>query len=136
MQLRNYNPFRAIDDERALGRHQRQFAHEHFLFFSSLFLLKQEGDVKRRAISQPFAQTFEPVHLGLANLIGMEIENALAVVAFYGENLGKYGLQPRVLPFGRGQVRLQKLLVGICLQFDQIGRSNDLFNLAEVNSFS
>ena len=102
----------------------------------ALLLLEQEGDVQRRAVGQAFAQAFQPVHLGLADLVGVEIEHALPVVALDGEDLGENGLQPEVLPLGRRHLRLQELLVGIGLQFDQVRRSDDFFDFAEINSFS
>ena len=56
MQLADDDAFGAIDDKRALRRHERQFAHENFFFLRALFFLEQEGDMERRAVGQAFAQ--------------------------------------------------------------------------------
>src|ERR1051326_252246 len=93
MQLADDNPFCAVNDKSALRSHKRQFAHEDLLLFCSLFLFEHESDIKRGAISQAFAKTLEPIELWFADFIGMEIENAFAIIAFDGEHLGKDSLQ-------------------------------------------
>ncbi len=90
MQLRDDDAFRAIDDKRALRRHQRQLAHENFFFFAALALfLEDEGHIQRRAVGRAFAQAFEPVHLRLANLVGRVVELDFFIVAADGENLAE-----------------------------------------------
>ena len=139
VQLRNDDALRAIDDERALRRHQRQFAHENLFFLGALaFFLEQERDVKRRAVGQAFAQAFEPVHLRLADFVGIVIELAFAVVALDGKHFPENRFQAGVLVWrflGVG-VGLQKFRVGIRLQFNHVRRRDDFFDLAEVDSFS
>ena len=121
VQLADDHALGAIDDKSALRGHQRQFAHEHLFLFGALLFLEQEGHVERRAVGQAFAQALQPVHLGLADFVGMEIEHAFPIVALDGEDFGKDGLQPEVLALlGAGVSGLQKLPVGIGLQFDQI----------------
>ena len=136
VQLTDDDSLSAVNHERALWRHQRQFTHEHLFLFSPFFFLQQEGDIQGRAISQAFAEAFQPVELGLADFIGVEIENTLAVIAFDGEHLGKDGLESQIFPPGGRLVRLQKFSVRIGLQFDQIWRDDDFFDSTEVNSFS
>ena len=63
----------------------------------------------------------------------MEIEHAFPVVAFDGKDLGENGLQAQVLALGRRHIRLQEFPVRIGLQFDQVRRSDDLFDLTEVD---
>ena len=115
---------------------KRQFAHEHLFFLGVLFLLEQEGDVERRAEGHAFAQAFQPVELGLADLVAVKIEDAFAIVAFDGENLGEDRLQALFLRLDGGGVRLEKIPVGIGLQLDQVGRGDDLFDLSEMDAFS
>ena len=67
----------AIDDERALRRHERDFAHVNFFFLGALFFLELEGDVKRRAKGLAFALAFERSQLGLADFVDGEIEHRL-----------------------------------------------------------
>jgi hypothetical protein len=66
----------------------------------------------------------------------MEIQDAFAVVTLDREDFREDGLKAKILPFGLGHFGLEKLLIGIGLQFNEIWRSNDLFDFAEVNSFS
>ena len=136
MQLADDDALGAVDDERALRGHQRQFAHEHFFFLGALLFLEQEGHVERRAIGDAFAQAFEPILLRLADFVAVVIEDALPIVTFDRENLGEHGLQAQVLALGRGDLRLQEFPIGIDLQFDQVRRSDDFFDLTEIDSFS
>ena len=59
-----------------------------------------------------------------------------AIVTFDGENFGENRLQAQVLALGGGDVGLEKLPIRIGLQFDQVRRRDDLFDLTEVYSFS
>ncbi len=136
VQLADDHALGAIDNKGALGSHEGQFAHEHLFFFGALFLLEEESDIERRAVGQAFAQTFEPIHFRLADFVGMEIEHAFAVVTFDREDLGENGLEPEILAAGLGHLRLEEFPVRIGLQLDQVGRGNDLFDFAEVNSFN
>ncbi len=100
VQLADDDALGAVDDECALRRHQRQFAHEHLFLLGALFLLEQESDVQRRAVGDAFAQAFQPVVLRLADFVAVKIQDALAIVAFDGENLGEDRLQAGVLALG------------------------------------
>jgi len=40
----------------------------------------------------------------------MEVQYALAIIAFDGEDLSENGLEPQILPFGRGNLRLEEFL--------------------------
>src|SRR5690606_38363100 len=101
----------------------------------AFFFLQQKSDIQWRAVGQSLAKAFPPVQLRLADCIAMKIEHALPVIAFNAENFSEHRLQSPLLPLGLRDLRLQKFLVRIGLQFDQVGRSNDFFNLTEVNSF-
>src|SRR5205085_6489970 len=61
MQLADDDAFGAVDDERALRRHERKFAHEHFFFLGPLLFLEEESDVERGAVGDAFARAFEPI---------------------------------------------------------------------------
>src|SRR5436190_13944585 len=111
MQLAYDNALGAVNNKRALRRHKRQFAHEHFFFLRALLFFEQERDVQRSAVSQAFAQALEPIQLRLADFVGMEIKHAFPVVALNGKDLGEYRLQPKVLALGLSNLRLQKFPV-------------------------
>ncbi len=135
VQLADNDPLGAVDDKCALRRHERQFAHENFLLFSPLLFFEQERDVEGSAVSQSLAQAFEPIHLRLADFVGVEVQDAFAIVALDGKHLGEHGLQSQVFPFGRRYFGLQKFPIRIGLQFDEVRRGDDFFDLAEVDSF-
>jgi len=82
------------------------------------------------------AKAFEPIHFRFPDLVGMEVEHALFIVARNGKDFGKNSLKPQVLALGIRDLSLQEFPIGIGLQFDEVRRGDDLFNLAEVNSFS
>ena len=91
VQLRDDHAFRTINAERALRRHERKFAHENFFFLRALaFILQQERDIQRRAISCAFAEAFQPVHFRRTNLVRRVIEHDFAVVTldrkYFAEN--------------------------------------------------
>ena len=137
MQLADHHAFGAIDDKGALGGHQGQFAHEHlFLLGGFGLLLEQEGDVERRAVGQAFAQAFQPVELGRANLVGIIVQHALAIVALDGKHFAEDGFQAGMFEafFGR-RIGLQELPVGVGLQLDHVRRHDNLFDFAEVDTF-
>ena len=64
----------AVDDERALRRHERDLAHVNFLFLRPLLFLELEGDVERRAEGLAFALRLERAQLRLADFVVAEIE--------------------------------------------------------------
>ena len=92
VQLADDDALGAVDDEGALRGHQGQFAHEDLFLLGGLFLLEEEGDMEGRAVGDAFAQAFEPVVLGFADFVVGESQDAFAIVAFDGEDLGEDGL--------------------------------------------
>src|SRR6185503_6954795 len=127
MQLADDDAFGAIDDKSALGSHERQFAHEDLFLLGAFLFLEMEGDVKRGAEGDAFAQAFEPVDLRLANLVAVVIKDDLAVVTLDRKHLLEHRLQADVLALAGRHVQLQKLGIGGRLELDEIRRSDDLF---------
>jgi hypothetical protein len=101
MQLADDHALRAVDHERALRRHERDFAHVNFLFLGPLLLAELESDVQRRAVSLAFALRLERAQLRLADLVMAEIERRLFVVALDRENFLENGLQAGHFPLGK-----------------------------------
>src|ERR1019366_7881337 len=85
VKLADHDALGAVDDESALGRHERKFAHVNALFLDVLVLAKAEGDVKGRGKGLAFALAFERPELRLADLVIAELELDLFVVAFNRE---------------------------------------------------
>ena len=122
MQLADHDALGAVDDEGALRRHEGQFAHVHALFLDVLVLAEAEGDVKRRGEGLALALAFQRAELRLADFVVAELELDLLVVALDRENFGEHGLQALVLALVGGDFLLEKILVGIELDLDQVGR--------------
>lgn len=74
MKLADDDAFRAIDDEAAGRRHERDFAHVNFFFLRAAGVFEPERHVQRRAVGDTFAQGFEPRQFDVADLILDEIE--------------------------------------------------------------
>ena len=136
MQLADDDAFRAVDDECSLRSHQRQFAHENFFFLGPLLFLQQKRDVQRSAVGNTFSQTFEPVIFRFADVVTVKIKDAFAIITFDRKHLGENRLQSRILARAWRSGFLQEIAVGIGLQFNEVRRSDDLFDFPEVDSFS
>ena len=136
VELAHDDAFRAVDHKGALRGHERQFAHEHLLLLGGLFLFEQERDVERRAEGDALTETFQPVVLGLADVVAVVVQDHLPVVALDREHFLEDGLEADVLALGGGDVELQELRVRVGLQLNEIGRRDDLFDFTEVDSFS
>ena len=78
----------------------------------------------------------EPVVFRLADVVAVKIKLDLAVVALNREHLLEHRLEADVLAPGGRDIDLQELGIGVGLQFDEIRRSDDLFDFTEVDSFS
>src|SRR5947208_6978953 len=135
VQLAHDHALGAVDDKRALGRHERQFAHEHSFLLRALFVLEVERDVEGRAVSDAFAQAFQPILFRLADFITVVIQFGFVVVTRDRKNLFEHRLEAEELSPGGRDFGLQKLDIRIDLDFDQVRRRDDFFDLSEVNSF-
>jgi hypothetical protein len=63
-----------------------------------------------------------------------EIEDGFFIVAFDRENLFENGLQAISLAFGKRNVLLQEIDIGIELNLNEIRGLDPLFNASEVNA--
>ena len=135
MQLADDDALRAVDDERALRRHERNFAHVNFLFLGPLFLRELESDVERRAVGLAFALRFERGQLRLADLVVAEIEHRLFVVALDRKDFLEDGLQAGHFPLRNRHVLLEEIEVGIELNLDEVWRLDAFLDGSEVDTF-
>ena len=134
VQLADDDPLGAVDDEGTLRGHERELAHVDFFFLGPLFVLEAEGHVQRRAEGLAFALGLERAELGRANVIARVLEDHLLVVTRDGEDFAKDGLQTGILALGWRDALLQKFLVGIDLQLDEVGRFRGFLEFAEVET--
>ena len=133
VQLADHHALGAIDHKTAGGRHQGHLAHKHFFLLHPLAFLELEGHVKCRAVGAAILERLKPALLGRVDLVTMEIEHDISIVAFDGKHLLEHSLKAFVLALiGRG-VDLQKIDVRVALDFNEVGRFNDLFNFAVVD---
>ncbi len=135
VQLRDHDALRAVDDERALRGHERDFAHVDFLFLGAVLFLEQESDVQRRAEGLPFAHRLADAQLRLADLVAGEIQRDFFVVAGDGENFLEDRLEAGVLALGQRHIRLEELDVRIELDFNEVGRLGAFPEFTEVFAF-
>src|SRR6266513_3210051 len=119
VQLRNHPALGSVDHESTLRRHEQNFAHVNFLFFGPTLLAELECDMKWSAISLTFALRFQGGQLWLANLVMAEIKDCFLIITFDRENLFEDGLQAVALPFGKRNILLQEIDVGIELNLDE-----------------
>jgi len=118
VQLRNDHTFRAVDDERTGRRHERDFAHVHFLFLHFLddrlarrFFIEQHQPhfgAQRRAVRQTALLTFLDVERRRRQHVADELETCEPVVRNNRENGCERGLQAFRLALRRRRICLQK----------------------------
>jgi hypothetical protein len=135
MELADHHALRAIDDERPLRRHERDFAHVNFLLLGSLLLAELERDMERRAVGLAFTLRLEGRQLRFANLIMAEIESRLFIVAFDRKHLFEHGLEAGILPLGKRHVLLEEIDVGVELDLDEVWGLDALLDGSEVDTF-
>ncbi len=135
MQLADDDALRAVDHERPLRRHERDFAHVNFLFLGPLFLAELESDVERRAVGLAFPLRLERGQFRLADLVMAEIERRLFIVALDRKHFLENGLQPRHFPLRERHILLEEVEVGIELNLDEVWRLDAFLNGSEVDTF-
>ena len=135
VELGDDNALGAIDDEGALRRHERDFAHVHFFFLGAIFLPEGERDMKRSAEGLAFAHRLPHGKLGLTDFVADEIEGDFFVVGRDREHLTEHGLEAQILPAAGRDVGLKKLHIGVELHFNQVRRFDNLADFAKVLSF-
>ena len=92
--------------------------------------------MQRSAIGDALTQALKPVQFWFTNFVMTEVQNAFTVITLNRKDLAENGLQAQVLSFLWIDVRLKEFRVGIVLHFNQIRRSDYLFDFSEIDSFS
>src|SRR5687767_13584324 len=134
MELADDDAFRAIDDERPLGRHERDFAHVNLLFLGPFLLAELEGDVERRAVRLAFPLGFERRQLRFADLVMAEIERGFFIVALDRKHFLEHRLEAGILSLGKRDVFLEEVDVGIELNLDEVWGLDALLDGSEVDT--
>ena len=143
LELRDHHPLGAVDDEGALLGHERQLAEIHLLLPHlahglGLGFLVVVDDLEPQRHLQGDREGHAPVValldrvLGIAEVVAVELEHGVPVVVLDREHRLEDRLQSRlVAPLGR-DLLLEKLLVGLLLDLDEIRNLDDGRDLAEV----
>jgi hypothetical protein len=93
-----------------------------------------KSDVERSAVSLAFALCFERGQLRFTDIVVAEVENRFFVVALDRENLLENGLEALIFPLRISYVFLQKIDVGIELDFNQVWRLDPKWIRSEFRS--
>ena len=129
MQLAHNDPFRAIDDKRAINGHQGQFAHVDLLLLDFLdgrlgsFAViddQAQARAQRRAKGQAPLLTFDDVERRRPKQITDELEACHLVVRDDRKNRSKSGLKSVVVTLSPQPIGLKKVSIGFKLSRQQI----------------
>ena len=143
MQLRDDDSLGAVDDERAVLGHERQFAEVDLLFAHVLhgllrtarFLVEHHEpnlDAQRRRIGEAAQLAFLDVEHRLAEPIAHVLERRVAGVAGDREYAIEGRVQADLVTTRLRRIRLQESPVGIELNRQQVWRAEDARTLAKV----
>ncbi len=135
MQLADDDALGAVDDESALGRHEREFAHVYALFLDVLVFAETEGDVEGSGEGLTFANAIEKADLGFTDFVFGKFKLDLFVVTFDRKNFVKNGLQSLIFPAVGSDLLLQKIAVGVALNLDEVGHFNRFLQFAKRDAF-
>ena len=129
MQLTHDDPFRAVDDKRAVHGHERQFAHVDLLLFDfldgglgSLAVIDDQTQARaqRRAKRQAPLLTFDDIERRRPKQVTDKLEARHLVVRDDRENRGESGLKSIVVTLSPQPIGLKKVSIGFKLSRQQI----------------
>ena len=143
VQLGDDDALRAVDDESAVFRHQRQFAHVDFLLLDVLDLLcigrgilvvddQAHQGAQRGGIGQTAQLAFLHIEGRFTEAIADIIERRVTGIAEYREYRPERGMQALLVTPERCLVHLQEITVGFELRRQQIRHVQDARALAKV----
>ena len=140
--LGNDHALGAVDDEGAVGGHERHVAHVHVLLldildrFSAGVLINFKHDEAQRhlqggRIGHAALLAFLNVIFGGFEFVAHEFEHGLAGEVRDRENRLEHGLKPLGYPSALRFNHLQELIVGFLLDFDQVRHFGNFGGLTE-----
>jgi len=143
MELAHDHPLGAVDDESALLGHQRDLAEVDLLLLDVAHgaqpgLLVDVPDhqpdphLHRRRKGHPALPALVHVELGLLQAVAHELQGGGLVEVLDGEDAVEHRLQTLVPPLFRGHLPLEKLLVALPLDRDQVRDLHDLRDLGKA----
>ena len=135
VELGNDDALGAVDHESALWSHERELAHVNFFFLRAAFVLVAEGHIKRGAEGLAFALGFERGHFGFAELVADEVEGGFVLETMDREKFAENGLNADIPALTNRNIPLEKLVVGINLELDEVRWLDGLFQFTELDAF-
>ena len=135
MKLADHDALRPVDHKGALRGHERNLAHVNFLFLGGPFVLVTEGHIEGRAEGLALTLTLDGGHLRLTQVITDKVQAGLFFETKDGEKLPEHRLESHVLAFRGIHVLLEKFVVGVDLEFNEVRGLNGFLQFAEVDAF-
>src|SRR5216684_1748899 len=143
VQLRDHHALGAVDDERAVLRHQRNLAEVDLLLLdvadrlgARLLVLVPDHQahhhLDRGRVGHAPLVALVDVVLGFLQVVRDELQRAGLVEVLDGEDALEDALEPRVLALLGRRVGLEELVVAVLLDVDQVRDVDDLLDLREV----
>ena len=143
VELRDDDALGAVDDERAVLRHERQLAEVDLLLTHVLdgllgaarFLVEHHEahlDAQRRGVGEAPQLAFLDVEYRLAEAVAHVLERGVAGIAGDWKYAVEGGVQAHVVAAGLGRIGLQEPAIGIQLDRKQIRRAENARALAKV----
>src|SRR5713226_8679555 len=143
VQLRDHHALGAVDDERAVLRHQRNLAEVDLLLLdvadrlgARLLVLVPDHQahhhLDRGRVGHAPLVALVHVVLGFLQVVRDELQRAGLVEVLDGEDALEDALEPRVLALLGRRVGLEELVVAVLLDVDQVRDVDDLLDLREV----
>src|SRR5713101_3273758 len=143
VQLRDHHALGAVDDERAVLRHQRNLAEVDLLLLdvadrlgARLLVLVPDHQahhhLDRGRVGHAPLVALVDVVLGLLQVVRDELQRAGLVEVLDGKDALEDALEPQVLALLGRRVGLEELVVAVLLDVDQVRDVDDLLDLREV----
>ena len=128
MQLTYHHTLGTVNDKRGAIRHQRKLAQINFTLLNLLIVAHQaQRQIQRRTVRGSVSNTIAIIARHIAPSVRNILQAILIVIILNRKKVLEDRLQADLFAFRRRNKLLQKLLVGIQLQTQQIQRRNDFF---------
>ena len=135
VELGDDHALRTVDDKRAVTRHHRNFTEEHILFAHILAILEAELGVKRLGVGMAIAERLCKGVLLRTEFITHKIEHIASVKARHGEDFAENCLKTLVLALRGRNISLQKIIIALRLDLNEIRRIVGILEFPEYFAF-
>ena len=142
MKLADHHPLRSVDDKGAMVRHQGDLTEIDILLLDGLdhlfvFPLRIPDDetdhnLHGGLVGQSLHDTFHDIGLWLPNVIAHEIQGRRFIEIMDRKNGFKDLLKPSLLSLLGGNIHLEEIPIGFCLDLDQVSNFDDFPYLGEI----